>query len=425
MMGPKRILIATLGSLGDLYPYIALGTGLKKRGHSVTIATSTEHRQRTEAAGLEWRRMRPEAPNDPDLYAKVMNPKTGQDYMFRHLLSPAVKDSYADLREAAKDTDFLISTPISYAAPMLAEKKGIPWASALLQPMIFVSAYDPPVLPQAQKVTGFLRRFGRLYGVPLRALGPLITRDWSAPMRELRRELGLPEGLDPLLEGQHSPRLVLAMFPHALAQKQPDWPKQAEITGTLFWDGTEAEQQIQPELERFLNAGPAPVVFTLGSAAVNTAGNFYAESLSAVRALRCRAVLLIGSDPANRAQLPENLSEDIIALPYAPHAQVFPRAAAIVHQGGVGTLSQAMRAGKPMLVVPFSHDQPDNAARVTRLGIARTLTPDKYRTASAARELGLLLGDRTIQAAAADIGEKVRAEDGVNRACDLVEASLA
>jgi rhamnosyltransferase subunit B len=133
----------------------------------------------------------------------------------------------------------------------------------------------------------------------------------------------------------------------------------------------------------------------------------------------------VGPDPAVRASLPDPLPEGALAVDYAPHAAVFPRAAAVVHQGGVGTLAQALRVGRPMLVVPFSHDQPDNAARARRLGVARVPAPARYAARTAARGLGALLADPVAAARAEEVGRAVRAKDGAAAACDAIEALLA
>jgi UDP:flavonoid glycosyltransferase YjiC (YdhE family) len=180
---------------------------------------------------------------------------------------------------------------------------------------------------------------------------------------------------------------------------------------------------LSPELSRFLDAGPPPVVFTLGSSAVMDAGRFFEESLDAARAVGRRAVLLVGRDPRNRSLTP--LPDSAIAVEYAPYSAVLPRAAAVVHQGGVGTTAQALRAGRPMLVVPWSHDQPDNAERVRRLGVGLTVSRARYRAATAAAALRRLLGEPPFGERAAEIGRLVRAEDGAADACDALERSLS
>lgn len=255
-------------------------------------------------------------PDDPGLEAEFMDPRTGSEILFRRLVAPAVADSYADLQAATRAADLLVSTPLSIAAPLLAETAGLPWISALLQPMGFFSAYDFPVLSGAQRLTAALHSLGPLVGRPMRRLAREAAGPWSEPVRVLRRTLGLPvPGPDPLFEGQHSPTLVLAMFSRLLAHPQPDWPPHVHITGPLFWDEAAATGKPRPDLDQFLAAGPPPIVFTLGSAAVNAAGRFYADSLAAAMALGRRAIFLVGAAPANLAQLPDPLPEGMLALP--------------------------------------------------------------------------------------------------------------
>ena len=423
-MTPRRVVVATFGSLGDLFPYLALGTALRARGHDVTVATTALHRRRVEEAGLRHHPLRPDPPDDPDLFARIMHPRTGPEFIWRDLVLPALRESHGDLLIAARGADLLLSNALVPAAPLVAEAEGIPWATATLQPMGYFSAHDPPVPPQVRDLVAPLHRLGPLLGLPLRALGRLATRGWSAPVRALRAELGLPPGPDPLWEGAHSPLLSLAMFSPAFAAPQRDWPAAARATGFAFWDRPDAGRPVPPALLPFLDAGPPPVVFTLGSAAVEASRGFFPASLDAARAVGRRALLLVGEAPATRAALPFPLPPGTLAVAYAPHALVLPRAAAVVHQGGIGTMAQALRSGRPSLVVPFSHDQPDNAARCVRLGVARTVPITRYRGA-AARELAALLDDPALAVRAAALGATIRGEDGATTAADAVEATLA
>lgn len=166
---------------------------------------------------------------------------------------------------------------------------------------------------------------------------------------------------------------------------------------------------MDPELLRFLDEGPPPIVFTLGSAAVRVAGDFYRESVAVAKLLQRRAVLLVGNDQ-NRPKEP--LPEGIVAFNYAPFGELLPRAKALVHQGGVGTTGQALRAGIPMLVVPFAHDQPDNAARITRLGVGRTISRSNYKAGRVAKELRELLLNPFYVKRAFQVGHQVRCENG-------------
>jgi rhamnosyltransferase subunit B len=134
-------------------------------------------------------------------------------------------------------------------------------------------------------------------------------------------------------------------------------------------------------------------------------------------------VLLIGTDPQNQPSEP--LPPGVLAVPYAPHGDLFPRALAIIHQGGIGTTGQALRAGRPMLVVPHAFDQPDNAARVTGLGVARTLLPKHYTATRAVTQVRTLLENPSYAQRAAEVGDMVRLEDGIQRACDALEIYLS
>lgn len=179
---------------------------------------------------------------------------------------------------------------------------------------------------------------------------------------------------------------------------------------------------LPPALEAFLAGGPAPLVFTLGSAAVNIPGRFYRESLAAARRLGRRAVLLVGPD--GDPSVAEGAA-DAVALAYAPYSLLFPRSAAIVHQGGVGTTQQALRSGRPQLVVPHLGDQFDNGARVARLGVGATLAREAYRSAAPAARIDRLLGDAGLVATAARLGTIAAQEDGAGEAATRIAALLA
>jgi UDP:flavonoid glycosyltransferase YjiC (YdhE family) len=221
-----------------------------------------------------------------------------------------------------------------------------------------------------------------------------------------------------LWEGQHAPRRALGLFPRALGAPQRDWPKQARVTGFPFH--VDFGEELDPVLERFLAVGPPPVVFTLGTTAVNDPGRFYDESGEAVQELGCRAVLIVGDAPFRATRE----GDRIHVIPYAPHRLLFPRAAAIVHQGGIGTLAEAMRAGKPMLIAPYAHDQADNAWRAGRIGISRTVPRRRYRAGVVARELRRLLEHESIRDAALVTALQVALERGAAEAADLIVAAL-
>ena len=421
----KRIVITTFGSFGDFNPYLGLALGLKARGHDTVVATAEFYRPFVEAEGIGFRPVRP----DRNLYdteaVRRSNPGRTPAYLMKKLLFPRLQESYEDLSEATRGADMLLTHPLTFAGPLVAEKVSIPWVSTVLAPISFFSAHDFPVLPLLPRLAVVLRRLGPGAGRALVGLAKRATRHWPEPVRRLRTEIGLSPGKHPIHEGQFSPELVLAMFSRVLAKPRPDWPPNTRITGHVFYDGS-GRDGLSPDLERFLASGPAPVVFTLGTGVVGkgpAADSFYRESLKAVRILKLRSLFLVGKDPKSR--LPVPLPKGVAAVDHAPFSKLFPRAAAVVHQGGIGTIGQVLRSGRPQLVVPFAGDQPDNAQRVQRLGGAEVLYPRQYTAPRVARRLGDLLGESGYARRAGEIARRVRSEDGTSDACDAIEELFA
>ena len=414
-----RIVITTWGSYGDLYPFIGLALELRDRGHQPVLAMPALYRDIVEREGLRFAPVRPDISiHDRELAARIMDPAKGPQVLFREVIVPALAHSHADLMDATAGADLLITHPAAPAGPIVAEERRLRWASAVLAPMSFFSVSDPVVPPPAQWIQPWLARSPRLSRVFL-WLTNRMTQAWAEPIQQFRAARGLARGANPILAGQHSPQLVLALFSKVMAQPQSDWPPNVCVAGPSLYNGPRVP--LPETLSRFLDEGPPPLVFTLGTSAVSAAGMFYETSARATEQLRRRAVLLVGPHVQNH---PSQVGPDVHLAEFAPHAALFARAAAVVHQGGAGTLHQALVNGRPMLVVPHSHDQPDNAARVTRLGVARTVYPRQYSVSRVVRELRQLAEPRYTQQAT-EVGAIVRAENGPQRACDAIEKLLA
>jgi MGT family glycosyltransferase len=420
-----RIVLNPFGSLGDVHPYLALAIGLRERGHQPIIATAESYRSKMESEGIGFSPVRPdvgELLENPELLRKIWHPRWGSEYLLREYVLPQIERGYEDLLGACQGADLVLTHCIGYAGPIAAEVLKLPWISVALQPAVFVSAYDPPVLAPAPFLR-HLSRFGRFPLAAVLAIGKRRVRAWGEPIARLRRRAGLPASkADPILAGQFSRFGTLALFSRYFAQPQPDWPPKVCVTGFVFYDREMPGEAMEPELAQFLEQGPPPIVFTLGSSAVLQAGTFYEESLAAALDLGVRAVLLVGR--VEHQQLSRGLPPSIYVTKYAPYSELLPKAAAVVHQGGIGTTAQALRAGHPMLVVPWAHDQPDNAERTRKLGLARVIPRSRYSRKRGARELQLLLDRQDYGTRAREIAEKVAAEDGVAAACEEVEALL-
>jgi UDP:flavonoid glycosyltransferase YjiC (YdhE family) len=420
----RRIVVTTAGSLGDLHPYLAIALGLKARGHEAIMASGECYRKKIEALGLGFRAVRPDCDwvNDPEVMRRIMHPRWGLVRVFHDIWVPVLRQAYDDLLAATEGADILVAMQAAGVGRLVAEKKGMPWVSAMHMPLLLGSAYDPPIVPGFAGLSKKLRFLGPAFWRPLHYLVKWSTRGLARPLHRLRDELSLPpdKTLNPLTDSQ-SPLLHLALFSKWLMDKQLDWPPQTIVTGFPWYD-RDGEQGLPPELARFLDDGPPPIVFTLGTAVTKNAAasSFFEHSVGAAKLLGRRAVLII-RDSRNR---PRALPEGVMACEYAPFSELFPRAAAIVHHGGIGTTGLAMRSGRPMLIVPWAWDQPDNAERAARLGISRTVHHRDYTFHRVATELGQLLDEAKFSQRAAEVGKNIQQEDGVGAACDAIEELL-
>ena len=247
----KRIVITTFGSYGDLHPYIAIARGLMARGHDVVLVTSEVYRSKVEVEGIAFHPMRPHLPDlgdQADVVERVYDPRRGAEYMMRELVMPHLAGTYDDLLTATAGADLIVSHPLTFAAPLVARKLALPWISTVLQPMLFMSTYEPPLLPPAP----WLRSLHALSPALYRFVFGRIKRSmlsWSEPVRTLARRHGIapPDG-DPMFEGQYSPYGTLALFSATLAEPQPDWPAHTHITGFPFYDRLEPGRGVPPAL---------------------------------------------------------------------------------------------------------------------------------------------------------------------------------
>src|SRR5215510_631747 len=215
----KRVVFTTWGSFGDLHPFMALALQLRGRGYTSVIATSPLYREKVEAEGIAFHPVRPDLPlpgaeTSAEIIRRVSNARWGPGYLFRELLVPHLRETYADTLAAVtaeEGADLFVSHQVPLTAPLVAEKTGIKWISSVLFPIAFASAYDPPTPPQLPP----LRTLAATHPLVARTLfgfGKWTTKSWVEPIQQLRRELALPRGENPIFEGQHSPTLVLALF---------------------------------------------------------------------------------------------------------------------------------------------------------------------------------------------------------------------
>ncbi|MGE0847380.1 MAG: glycosyltransferase [Flavobacteriaceae bacterium] len=414
----RKIVLATFGSLGDLFPVVAFGRALKEIGFRPMIASWSDYRQIVEKAGLDFA---PAGTSISEMYEIWgMTPGHVVEKMIRdpsyiiHKMAMMLIGKHArEMADACGGAELIIAHPLSFPARVIAEKRGIPWGIMALYPIVMWSAYDPPAggvaLPMiARPKSRIAVAYNRAaIGIVHRILGQQLRH-----LRELRQWLGMPKlSRARLVHQMNDAEFVIGLFSPHFHGPQPDHPPNTSIVGFPYFDsGIVGAHSGDRELEDFLAAGPPPVVFTLGTLATNIRGNFFEICKSAIKALGMRAILLVGSE--HGAELKGLADEDIFVREYLSHAKIFPRASIVVHHGGIGTTAEALRAGKPQLVVPFLGDQRDNAARLERLGVADSLLPRRYRVPAVVAKLRRLGGDAALARKAAELSERVSGEDG-------------
>lgn len=413
-----KVLIATIGSFGDLHPYLAIAIGLKERGHEVTLASMPMYREKVEGEGVRFVAIPPDLSgleHDEKKRRRAMATIDGTRYVVQELFLPALDEMYRILAGEARDADVTLGSLFALGLPMAAAKWKKPYLTTTLQPAAVLSAYDPPLVP-AMPLLPYLPF--RVLNVVYRGLHQ-VNRAMLKKAYDLARREGLPESAVPKLFAQGSPDGNLILFSKHFMAEKPDFPQPATMCGFPFYDKLDASAgALDAELEAFLDSGERPYVFTLGTSAVMDPGRFYDEARAAVEGMKKRAVFLVGR--ANFERYRRFASERIFIAQYAPHSLLMPRGAATIHQGGIGTTAQALRAGRPMIVVPYSHDQPDNARRCVKLGVGLCITRGKLRAGRLADALRAL---PQLEARAAELGKRIQSEDAVARACERIEAT--
>jgi UDP:flavonoid glycosyltransferase YjiC (YdhE family) len=425
---PRKIVLATIGSLGDLHPFIAIALRLKEHGYDPVVATGAHFRHNVEIAGLAFHPVRPSRDElFRDLHMDIVEfgGRVMRDtlYILRAAVFPYLRNAYQDLLPVIDGAALVLTSSLAYSARFAAEKQCVPHMTVALQPMMFISAYDPPRLDPLRSLAPILAALGPGAARIVYAAAKRIAARQAGALYAFRDELGLPAtNRDPLFEGQFSALGTLATYSDLLGPIRPDYPSGTTITGFAFYDGsTDPADALPSDLEEFLSSGPPPVVVTLGSFAVEFPGDFYAVSLATARALGERVVLLVG---AGRSEHFRERSAEIYVSDYAPFSQLFPRARAIIHQGGIGTVGQALRAGKPQLIVPVLADQFDNAARVVRLGVARAVARRRYTPRRATAALGGLLGNSQFASRATAVAVALAHDNGAEQAARVIEGVL-
>ncbi|MEP2776414.1 MAG: nucleotide disphospho-sugar-binding domain-containing protein [Luteolibacter sp.] len=408
-------MLLPFGSAGDVFPFIWLGKLLMGRGYRVTMVTTCLFAEAAAKAGIDFVALGTQEEfeaiaRDPRIWKLGIGSKVVLDYAVDWT------EPYLEAVEGLGNVDLMMAPLTAFGARLAREKHGIPLITVHLQPMVFVSAYETPLLHPAfamfRALPVWVKRL--LFSLP----NPI---DFMAlpRIRKICRAQGVEPPKSLWREWWDSPDGVLALFPEWFGKPQPDWPG-----NLLQWDfpmeDLGGEVGMQEELVKFLDAGEKPVVFTPGSANVQ-AECFFRTAAEVVRRLGLRAVFVTRMEK----QVPESMEGSILQVDFVPFGKLLEHASAFVHHGGVGTMAQGFRAGVPQLVMAMSHDQPDNADRLERLGagiglMARSFTPERVT-----QELGKLLTDRSFADEAVYLAKKLEAKRDVAELVAWIESRMS
>jgi rhamnosyltransferase subunit B len=411
-----HFLLVALGSAGDVHPFVGIGRALRSRGHRVTLITNPYFQSLITTAGLEFVPISTEEEllngmRDPDLW----HPYRGFSLVARQLMVPCIRELYHLLDERIGAGPTVIAAPgAALGARILNEERGVPLATIYLQPVLIRSLIAAPRFPLMLTGRGVPRWFKRLqFWV---ADNVFIDRLLAPELNAFRRELGMPPVRGIMREWWNSPECLIGLFPDWFAPPQPDWPANLSLAGFPLWDESDVSQ-LPPGLNEFLAAGSPPIVFTPGSAMMHGRA-FFAAAVEACRLLGRRGLLITKFAD----QLPARLPDDVAHFSVIPFSRVFPRAAAVVHHGGIGTCGQGLAAGVPQLIMSMSHDQPDNAARLARLGVGLEIKPKQFQAPAIVGRLQKLIDDPAVRLRCQSLAARMDAKAALAATCDRLES---
>ena len=408
-----RFILTPVGSAGDVHPFVGIGHVLKARGHEVIVLAAGPFGEVVRKAGLVFEEtVSVEEFDAVSKHPDIWHPRRGLRLVLDEVAT-RLRPAYERLKTLHQPgRTVLVGHSLSFFTRVFEEMHRVPAATIHLAPSIFRSDHAQPTYAPGLDGSSWpvwLKR-SVWWSIDRFMLDPNIVpalNDW-------RRELGLPPVTRIFGEWIHSPQRVIGLFPDWFGLPQPDWPAAARLTGFPLYDNSDPVN-LSPSLTRFLDDGDPPLLFTPGTAN-QAATQFFKAALDASQRLGRRALLLTRY-AGHLPTLPPTAHHEL----FVPLSQVLPRCAALVSHAGIGTLAQGLAAGVPQLTMPMGFDQPDNATRLQRLGVARWVVPSKFTGERVAAALGDLLDDSRTASNCRRWADQIRAHNAVEETCDLLE----
>ncbi|MEZ4728870.1 MAG: glycosyltransferase [Caldilineaceae bacterium] len=414
-----RIFLSTMGTRGDIQPFIALGQGLQAAGHQVALCTAEGYRPFVEEHGVPYAFMDNE-------FLAIIQSQTGQAAMeskrgvleIYRKIGPIIRRSLEDEWRAVQafQPDVLVYHPKMLGSYHIAEKLGIPsWLSLALPFQTPTRAFPNPIFTGVN-LGGWFNRFSyRLMDLAGLMYGGLVN-DFRvntlgvAPKSRLARSMVKTNG---------EPVPILYAYSQHLVPRPADFPPEVHVTGFWFLE-QRSDWQPSPALLAFLEAGPPPVYVGFGSMSGSTGAERGRIVVEALQKAGQQGLLASGWGGMQTGDLPEN----IFLIDAAPHEWLFPHVAAVVHHGGSGTTAAGLRAGKPTVICPFIADQPFWGQVVYERGVGPQPIPQKKLTVDGlAAAITTAVTDQAMEQRAAELGAQIQAEDGVACAVKIISSA--
>lgn len=368
-----KFLFISYGTSGDIYPYLSIAKDLNEKGHQAIMLCPDKYEKTCSEHNIMHRTLGPsfELMGGYDSFIKkAFNPISGAEYWIRKVQMRNFDSIMSDILKVADEADVIISHPIVLSAPLVAEKLKKVWVSTALAPISMFSNIDRSIMAPPLTFFNFLTKFyfsNRIFKKALK----ICFSSWENPVKQKAKQLGVKIQKNSFFEGQFSPFRHLVLFDTKISFSQKDWNKNVKSCRVPILDEKNniCEKELD-SLEVFLNKGEKPIVFTLGTSGSCIANiDFWKICSNVVEKLNMRAVFITG---LNCKKILKS-SEHVYECKYIPHSYLLKRSSLIVHQGGMGIICKALRFGVPQLVLPIAWDQPDNAYRLKKIGVAEKL----------------------------------------------------
>lgn len=406
------ILLVSFGSSGDIIPYIAIGKALKERNHKVTFITNQVFKERIEQHGITFFQVGTKEEFERiSENTSLFHPKKAFEFIVQEIIIKYLREYYFAIEKLVTQNTVIISQSIAPAPRIAHEKLSVPLITLNLQPLSFWSIHKPPVFSGLYvnekwpyKIKSFILNSANKH---------YIDKQYQPGINKFLSELSLPPQSEFFSKWLYSPQLVLGAFPEWFAGIAPDWPPNSHLTGFI---SLRNNSELSDDILEFLNSGIPTLVFTAGSA-MQHAHRFFKVAVKATRKLNYRAILI--------TSFPEQIEDtgtDLFICNFVSYEKLFPKVAAVIHHGGIGTISLVLAAGKPQIAVPFAHDQPDNAFRIEKLKIGVKIKPDKFNCGNVYKKLTYLLKSETIINNCIEYSKKINFEDSIQKIINHVES---